>query len=260
MTLIETMNTVTQSNDTTVTGQVKHLMDLAGQLKSNAALVQQLQPLVGLLQQLQPLLALAANPSPFVGNIHFPFVATRAEEHVLAFHNEEIVHLVAPPKPNPGFDFYLSSTGHLTDLYHVKIPGTHMETNVPLKFSDFGSANIWPIDQNVEPYNKPPIDHNNTDKNSFSKQLYQFNETDKLFTVGPSLPKIIPSNGGAQFWVGSIGVIERGEGKYTGARGISVHDGSAFFPHWPDDDREKVALLKKPFTVKVTTYFKFILT
>jgi hypothetical protein len=202
---------------------------------------------------------LAGHPGPYIGNFNFPFVATREEEHVLAFHNEEIVRLREPKKPDPKFDFYLSSTGSLTDLYHIPIPGTHMETNVPLKFSDFGMANDWPTNQNSMPYNEPPISTTNVEKHSYSKQMYKFNDKDILYTVGPSLPKIIPSNGGAQFWVGSIGAIERGEGKYVGARGISVHDGSAFFPKWPADDREKVALLKMPFPVKVTTYFKFVL-
>ncbi|HEV7892445.1 MAG TPA: hypothetical protein VGP08_17505 [Pyrinomonadaceae bacterium] len=208
--------------------------------------------------QLKPI-ALAAHSSPYVGNFNFPFVATRPEEHVLAFHNEEIVRLRVPDAPEPKFDFYLSSDGSLTDLYHIPIPGTHMETNVPLKFSDFGSANVWPANQNSMPYNEPPISTTNVEQHSYSKQMYRFNDKDILYTVGPSLPKITPSGGGAQFWVGSIGVIERGEGKYAGARGISVHDGSAFFPIWPADDREKVALLKIPFPVKVTTYFKFVL-
>src|SRR2546423_2576814 len=202
---------------------------------------------------------LVEHPSPYVGNINFPFVATRPEEHVLAFHNEEIVRLREPDTPDPKFDFYLSSDGSLTDLYHVPIPGTHMETNVPLKFSDFGMANEWPANQNFMPYNEPPISTTNVEKHSFSKQMYKFNDTDILYTVGPSLPKITPSSVGAQFWVGSIGVIERGEGKYAGARGISVHDGSAFFPNWPANDLEKVELLKKPFPVKVTTYFKYVL-
>jgi len=220
----------------------------------------QLKLLVDLVEQLKPLVALAQHPSPYVGNFHFPFVATQPDEHVLAFHNEEIVRLREPEKQDPKFDFYLSSTGSLTDLYHVLLEGTHMETNVPLKFSEFALANDWPaVNQNSMPYNEPPISTKNVEKHSYSKQMYKFNDKDILYTVGPSLPKIIPSNGGAQFWVGSIGAIERGEGKYEGARGISVHDGSAFFPKWPADDKAKVALLKKPFPVKVTTYFKFVL-
>jgi len=219
----------------------------------------QLKLLVDLVEQLKPLVTIAEHPGPYVGNIHFPFVATREEEHVLAFHNEEIVKLREPKTPNPNFDFFLSSTGFLTDLYHVPLAGTHMETNVPLKFSDFGMANEWPSNQNSMPYNEPPISTKNVEKHSYSKQMYRFNDKDILYTVGPSLPKIIPSGAGAQFWVGSIGVIERGEGKYEGARGISVHDGSAYFSKWPANDRAKVELLKKPFPVKVTTYFKFVL-
>lgn len=219
----------------------------------------QLKFLVDLTEQLKPIVTVAKHPSPYVGNFNFPFVATREEEHVLAFHNEEIVRLREPKTPDSKFDFYLSSTGTLTDLYHVPLEGTHMETNVPLKFSDFGMANDWPANQNSMPYNEPPISTKHVEKHSYSKQMYKFNDKDILYTVGPSLPKITPSYGGAQFWVGSIGVIERGEGKYTGARGISVHDGSAFFPKWPTDDRAKVVLLKKPFPVKVTTYFKFVL-
>lgn len=219
----------------------------------------QLKLLADLVDQLRPLLAIAQHPSPYVGNIHFPFVATRENEHVLAFHNEEVVRLRQPDKPDQKLDFYLSSTGFLTDLYHVPLKGTHMETNVPLKIADFGMANEWPTNQNSMPYNEPPISTKNVEKHSYSKQMYKFNDRDILYTVGPSLPKIIPSDGGAQFWVGSIGVIERGEGRYEGARGISVHDGSAYFPKWPADDRAKVELLKKPFPVKVTTYFKFVL-
>src|ERR1044071_10378921 len=93
----------------------------------------QLKLLVDLVEQLKPLVALAQHPSPYVGNFHFPFVATQPDEHVLAFHNEEIVRLREPEKQDPKFDFYLSSTGSLTDLYHVPLEGTHMETNVPLK-------------------------------------------------------------------------------------------------------------------------------
>ena len=81
-----------------------------------------------------------------------------------------------------------------------------------------------------------------------------------MITVGPSLPKIVLlKNGGAQFWVGSIGVIAQGTGKYEGVRGMSVYLGSAYLEHWPKTFDEQVKLLTKGFKALVSTYFKLVL-
>jgi hypothetical protein len=184
----------------------------------------------------------------------YPAIANGPFEQVLAFNNNEEIQLKGPNK-SPHF----SSHGELTDLQHRVIPGSRVETTFPVDPAQFGDTSKFPPEQ-VPPWDGPPVNPENTTENGYSKQAYFFAGGDSLITVGPSLPKIASTaNGGAQFWVGSIGVVSQGTGKYAGARGVSVYVGSAYFGAWPANFVEQIALLRKGFTAYVGTYFKVVL-
>jgi hypothetical protein len=187
--------------------------------------------------------------------IDYPQIANGPVEQVLAFNNNEFIALKDPTTPNP----YFSSHGILTDLLHRPLPGSKVETTFPVDLAQLPDSFQWPPVQ-PPPFDRPPLDNAHTTENGYSKQAYFFDGgANSLVTVGPSLPKIAPvKGGGAQFWVGSIGVIAQGTGKYEGARGMSVYLGSAYLEHWPDSFEEQAKILAAGFTALVSTYFKLV--
>jgi hypothetical protein len=189
-------------------------------------------------------------------NIEYPGITNGPVEIVLAFNNDETIALKDHTTPAP----YFSSGGVLTDLRGVVLPGSKVETTFPVDPAKLPQTVVWPPVQ-VQPFNQPPVDNENTTGHGYSKQAYFFNGgKDSLVTVGPSLPKILRlKGGGAQFWVASIGVIAQGTGKYKGARGMSVYIGSAFLEKWPAKDADQFELLAKGFKARVGTYFKIVL-
>jgi hypothetical protein len=189
------------------------------------------------------------------GIIDFPRIANGPVEHVLAFNNDETIKLDGPDdKP------FFSSHGPLTDLHGNALPGTWVATTFPVDPDQFGETGTWPRRQK-EPFDHPPVDETHTTNHGYSKQAYFFNERkDSFVTVGPSLPKIVKTkNGGAQFWVGSIGVIAQGTGKYEGARGVTTYVGSGYFDKWPNAVDEQIKLLRGGFKALIGTYLKVVL-
>lgn len=189
------------------------------------------------------------------GNILYPKIANGPVEQVIAFNNNETIALKDATSPNAHF----SSHGILTDLQHNPIPGSAVETTFPIDPSGVGDALKWPPAQK-SPFDAPPVVPTHASSPGASKQAYFFdNRANSLVTVGPSLPKIVLlKNGGAQFWVGSIGVIAQGTGTYKGVRGVSVYLGSAYLEHWPDTFEQQVELLSNGFKALVSTYFKIV--
>lgn len=189
------------------------------------------------------------------GNILYPKIANGPVELVLAFNNHEHIRLEGPDEAP-----YFSSHGPLTDLQFNELPGSWVATTFPVDPTKFNETGTWPPVQ-VEPFDRPPVDNTNTTNHGYSKQAYYFNDRkDSFVTVGPSLPKIVrTSNGGAQFWVGSIGVIAQGTGKYAGARGVTTYVGSGYFDYWPTAFPEQIALLRAGFKALIGTYVKVVL-
>src|ERR1043165_153482 len=189
------------------------------------------------------------------GTVDYPQLANGPVEHVIAFNNNETIALKDATTKSPHF----SSHGVLTDLRHKVIPGSKVETTFPVDPAKLPQALDWPPKQ-VSPFDRPPLDFTNVTGHGYSKQAYFFDGgADSLVTVGPSLPKIaVLKNGGAQFWVGSIGVIAQGTGKFKDVRGMSVYLGSAYLEEWPDTFPEQAKLLSAGFKALVSTYFKLV--
>src|SRR6185295_3200431 len=188
--------------------------------------------------------------------IDYPQIANGPVEQVLAFNNDEYIKLEDATGDNP----YFSSHGVLTDLQHRELPGSKVETTFPVDRAKLPDTIQWPPVQE-KPWDAPPLDPTHTLGHGYSKQAYFFNGgADSLVTVGPSLPKIaVLKNGGAQFWVASIGVIAQGTGKYKGARGTSVYIGSTYLEAWPPKLEDQIKILAKGFKALVGTYFKLVL-
>lgn len=188
-------------------------------------------------------------------NIEYPLIAKGPLERVLAFTTDEEIFLKGLPD-NPFF----SSHGVLVDFQHKPLPGMFSRLSFPIKRVNIDDANLWPPLQ-PEPFDGPDLYEVHANKNGFSKQAYFFDSgASSLVTVGPSLPKIIRLNrGGAQFWVGSTGVITQGTGKYQGARGVAAYNGSADFETWPETQAEQFEMLSKGFKALVSAYFKLVL-
>lgn len=193
-----------------------------------------------------------------VGVIEYPKIANGPVEVVLAFNNHEHIKLEGPDKAP-----YFSSHGPLTDLQANTLPGTRVATTFPVDPKKFAETGTWPLHQ-IEPFDEPPVDFSQGVTNhGYSKQAYYFNnDQDWFVTVGPSLPKIARTKeGGAQFWVGSIGVIAQGGGIYKGARGVATYVGSGFFEEWPPDNDfvGQIKLLREGFKALIGTYVKVVL-
>ncbi len=189
------------------------------------------------------------------GKYEFPEIANGPVEVVLAFNNDEFIKLLGPNRAP-----YFSSHGPLTDLLGEQIPGTRVATTFPVDPTKFDETGTFPPEQE-QPFDKPPVDNTNTTNNGYSKQAYYFNnDQDYFVTVGPSLPKIVRTkDGGAQFWVGSIGVIAQGQGRFAGARGVATYVGSAYIPDWPEDFQGQIKVLRAGFKALIGTYVKVVL-
>lgn len=184
-----------------------------------------------------------------------PNIENGPVEIVLAFNNDEHIALKGPDNAP-----YFSSHGPLTDLNGKVYPGTRVATTFPVDPTKFNETGLFPPEQ-VEPFDAPPVNPKQTTDIRNSKQAYFFNNNaDSFVTAGPSIPKITRTkDGGAQFWVGSIGLIAQGTGKYEGCRGVATYVGSGYFEHWPDTFPEQVKLLRKGFKALVGTYAKIVL-
>lgn len=188
------------------------------------------------------------------GTAEYQQLAIGPFEKVFAFNNDETIQL-----HNDHLGLYFSSHGVLTDLCHKVLPGSKVETTFPVDPNQFPDTVKFPPKQD-RPYDLPPLDPTNTTGNGYSKQAYYLNSHDSFVTVGPSLPKIAPTkNGGAQFWVGSIGVISQGTGIFEGAKGVTTYVGSGYFDHWPKEQKKQLEILSRPFKAQIGTFVKAVL-
>jgi hypothetical protein len=189
------------------------------------------------------------------GDYEYEEISNGPVEVVLAFNNDEFIKLLGPDHAP-----YFSSHGPLTDLQGNEIPGSKVATTFPVDPSKFGETGLWPPEQ-VEPFDEPPTNNTNTTGHGYSKQAYYFNnDKDWFVTIGPSLPKIVKTkDGGAQFWVGSIGVIAQGQGRFAGARGVTTYVGSAYLDYWPDDFFGQIKILREGFKALIGTFVKVVL-
>jgi hypothetical protein len=187
--------------------------------------------------------------------IELPQLAIGPLERVLAFNVNNRIVLNDPGGKVP----YFSSTGFLTDLSLRPLPGSKIETTLPVDLSQFGGVVQWPNPQKP-PFGKPPVDGTNTAPGGSSRQAYDFGNGNTLVSVGPAVPKLtLVKGGGAQFWVGAVGVITQGTGEYDGVRGTSAYVGSAYFAQWPNKPKDQIGILAAGFPVLVTTYVKLVL-
>jgi len=196
------------------------------------------------------------NISGCPGVIEYPKIANGPVELVLAFNNHEHIVLMGPNNAP-----YFSSHGPLTDLQFNELPGTRVATSFPVDPSRLPDTVIWPPEQQ-KPFDAPPFpDPGEHLYQGYSKQAYYFNnDKDWFVTVGPSIPKIVRTKeGGAQFWVGSIGAITQGGGRYAGARGVTTYVGSGYFDYWPISPVEQIQKLRAGFTALIGTYAKIVL-
>ena len=214
-------------------------------------------PFGSVAQELSEIRKILPSLSPGAGLYNFRQIANGPVEQVLAFNNNETIRLVQDP--NAPDHPHFSSGGILTDLQHNDIPGSEVRTTFPVNKKDFALTGLWPGVQR-KPFNEPPVEEHNAEVKGYSKQYYSFNcGRDFFVTVGPSIPKITKLHGGgAQFWVGSIGVMTQGHGKFEGARGVSVYVGSAFLEEWPDDVGAQIQKLAAGFPARIGTYFKYV--
>lgn len=191
--------------------------------------------------------------------LEYPNIANGPIETVLAFNNNELISLVEdlsdPRRPNI---YFHTKDRPLTDLQHNIIPGSLVNTTFPVNPAELPQTSLWPPEQ-VGPWDAPPVKPTHLDI-GYSKQKYSFdNGANSFVTVGPSLPKIVRlKNGAAQFWVGSIGMITQGEGRFEHAHGVSVYVGSGYLPKWPDQPAEQIDVLKGGFVALVACYCKFV--
>lgn len=190
----------------------------------------------------------------------FQKIANGPFERVIAFNNDERIVLKNPAgDPNDADEEkrpHFSSHGVLTTIWSEPLPGSKVETTFPVDPAAIGGAFQWPKKQKP-PWDGPPTDPTNTTGIGFSKQFYDLGDGNTFVTVGPSLPKITPTdNGGAQFWVNSIGVMTQGTGIFQGARGTTTYIGSAYFAKWPA--KFDPTLLTKEFKARISTFVKFV--
>jgi hypothetical protein len=188
------------------------------------------------------------------GDIDFPRLGAGPLETVLVFNsNEHIEVRDFPAAP------YFSARGVLTDLGRGGLPDSEVERAFPIVLSALPGEFRWPPPQQA-PFDGPPVEGRETIPPGPSKQAYFFADGSSLVTVGPSLPKVAAlADGGAHYWVSSIGVVAQGTGRFAGARGLAATLVSAFFERWPAGEEEQSQLLLQGFHAAMATCFKLVL-
>jgi hypothetical protein len=188
--------------------------------------------------------------------IEYPQLANGPVEKVLVFNSDDRILL-----NTAGEIPYFHSTGEgiLTDLDGRVLPGSKGLSSLPVDPAELGEAVEWPPIQ-PEPFNQPPVDNKHTTGVGYAKNFIAFGDGSSIGTVGPSLAKILRlKGGGAQFWESSVQAICQGTGKYAGARGMLVFNGSAYFPVWPKELEEQIKLLSAGFPARLVRCFKLAL-
>jgi hypothetical protein len=199
----------------------------------------------------------------------YPQFRTGPYEEVLVFNSPVFITLKTDDKQQQ----YFSSEGSLQDFCGKKI-GT-VKTALPTIVNPATAAYLltFPAPQ-PSPYDSLPVETGpklppdppglragEIPPGSYTKQFYDFGGGNTLVTEGPAFPKLAPLAGGAaQFWVGFVGAITQGTGKYAGAKGMASFDGSAYFASFPPPTEfDKIlAILEKGFPANVGVYFKII--
>ena len=193
----------------------------------------------------------------------YPQFRTGPFEEVLIFNSSVNISL----KTNTSQQQYFSSTGNLQDFCGKKI-GT-VQTALPTVVNPataqylltFPPPQPAPFDNLPVETGSGPLPPGEIPPGSYTKQFYDFGNGNTLVTEGPAFPKLTYLNdGGAQFWVGFVGAITQGTGKYAGAKGMASFDGSAFFENFPPPTEfpKIVAILEKGFAANVGVYFKIV--
>ncbi len=191
------------------------------------------------------------------GNLDYSQLAIGPVEQVVVFGSNDIITLkdlgVKGKAP------YFSSHGQITDLCGRVIPETKVQSALPADPNALKLGLTWPPVQ-VAPFYEPPVDQTNTTDVHYPKTNVVFNKDDSIVSVGPILAKLVlVKGGGAQFWETASLAISQGTGKYEGAKGMQSFLGSAFFPKFPTDLNEQLALLAAGFPVRLVRCFKLVL-
>lgn len=165
---------------------------------------------------------------------------------------------------------YFSSHGTLYDPCGKKLHGSSIKTALPTSVTPdtAGYLLTFPPEQ-PKPFDgldvdtgTGPLPPGQIPPGSYTKQFYDFGDGNSLVTEGPAFPKLVYLNDGnsAQFWVGFIGAITQGKGKYAGARGMASFDGSAYFNPFPPPQKFEAILevLEKGFPAEVAICFKIV--
>ncbi|HXM69915.1 MAG TPA: hypothetical protein VN970_02190, partial [Thermoanaerobaculia bacterium] len=188
------------------------------------------------------------------GDIDFPRLAVGPVETVLVFNSNDHIEVRDFPEAP-----YFSARGVLTDLGQGGLPDSKVERAFPIVLSALPGEFRWPPPQPA-PFDGLPVEGRETIPPGPSKQAYFFADGSSLVTVGPSLPKVAAlADGGAHYWVSSIGVVAQGTGRFAGARGLAATLVSAFFERWPAAEEEQAQLLLQGFDAAVAICFKLVL-
>lgn len=197
----------------------------------------------------------------------YPAFATGPYEEVLVFNSPVTIWL----KTDASQQQYFSSEGAIYDLCGNKLQDKgSVKTALPTVINPDTAAYLltFPPEQ-PQPFDSLPVDTGSgklppgqIPPGSYTKQFYDFGDGNTLVTEGPAFPKLVylEDGGSAQFWVGFIGAITQGTGKYAGARGMASFDGSAYFKPFPPPTEFPaiVEILEKGFPANVGVYMKIL--
>lgn len=200
-----------------------------------------------------------------------PGKSTGPYEEVLLFNCSVTITLEKDPKSGQQ---YFSSKGSLHggslfDLSGRALPGSDVKTALPTLVTKATAPYLLTFpEEQPGPYDILPVKTGpgqppagEIPPGSYTKQFYDFGKGDTLVTEGPAFPKLTYlKEGGAQFWVGFIGAITQGTGKYAGAKGMGSFNGSAYFAFFPPPDEfpDILLTLEKGFPANVAVCIKVI--
>jgi hypothetical protein len=196
----------------------------------------------------------------------YPQFRTGPYEEVLVSNSKVTITL----KKDASGQQYFSSVGNLTNLCGDDLNGSAVKTALPTLITPdtakylltFPPEQPAPFDALPVNTGTGPLAPGEIPPGSYTKQFYDFGDGSTLVTEGPAFPKLtyLDDGGSAQFWVGFVGAITQGTGRFAGARGMASFNGSAYFKPFPPPPQFPaiVAILEKGFPANVAVCIKVI--
>jgi len=177
-------------------------------------------------------------------------MASGQKEHVIAFNDDEKLYL----KDSHTADPCLVAEGRLGNLQNAILKQSWVETVIPLRLGG-------PNQRAADPCHCLPLQPPDSGGYCSRRNFFFSYPEDSFEAAGHTIIETTKLDSDRiQLWIGSVGRIVSGVGKFRGARGISVYTGSNCLSGWPHSYADQLDYLRRrDLKIRVSTFVKLVL-